>query len=186
MVKKKQRIEKIVVDTSQTIQQLGIQIPKINYKVIADATMQTAFNGMVTPIPTVLIHHLRPIELLLVAVIIEETIEKGECVITQNDLCDRIGVEPPTVSSARLRLIRAGIIDYQRKTHAPSVYTINWDAVNNLDKLMSGQPRAMMARVRKVTKKRKIANLDQSDLDAAYTQRILPPGHDPREEETYD
>lgn len=189
MVKKKKpvtHVEKIVVDTSQTIAQLGIQIPKINYKVIADATMQTAFNGMITPIPTVLIHHLRPTELLLIAVIIEETIEKGECSISQSELCDRMGVEPPTVASTRNKLIKAGVIDFRRRKNCPSIYTINWGAVNKLDALMKNEPRAIMARIRKVTKKRKMENINKNDIKAAYTEKILPFDHDPREEEMYD
>lgn len=188
MVKKKKpvaHIEKIVIDTSQTIAQLGIQVPKIDYKVIADITMQTAFSGLVTPIPTVLIHHLRPIEFLLVAVIIEETVDRGECVISQTDLADRIGVETHTVQHARHRLVKSGLITYERRKSV-SIYTINWEAVNKLDELMKDEPRAVMARVRKVTKKQKIMNLSKDDVNAAYTQRILPNGHDPREEETYD
>ena len=188
MVKKKnvQRITKVIVDTSQSISQLGIQIPKVDYKIIADVTMQTAFDGMVTPIPTVLIHHLRPMELQLIAVIIEETIEKGECRLGQSDLADRMGVEIPTVSTARKKLVASGLVSFQKKRVAPSTYSINWDAVNHLDKLMRDEPRAIMARVKKVTKKHKVLNLDRSDVDAAFTEKILPVGHDPREEEMYD
>ncbi len=189
MVKKKKpdaHIEKIIVDTSQTIAQLGIQVPKIDYKVIADVTMQTAFNGMVTPIPTVLIHHLRSIELLVVAVIIEETIEKGECVMSQPEMADRIGVKIPTIQSAKNRLIKSGVINYERRCHSSSIFTINWDAVNALDQLMQNEPRAIMARVRKVTKKCKLTSINKSDIEAAYTEKILPLDHDPREEETYD
>ena len=186
MVKKRKRVEKIVVDTSKPISQLGIQIPKIDYKVIADVTMQTAFKGMVTPIPTVLIHHLKPIELLLVAIIIEETVEKGECSISQEDLCDRIGVKNPTITQARKNLLKAELITFRKRKSIPSLYTINWDAVNSLDELMKNEPRAIMCRVRKVTRKQRVTKLDRSDIEAAYTQRILPYGHDPREEETYD
>jgi DNA-binding XRE family transcriptional regulator len=188
MVKKKpvKRITKIAVDSSQTISQLGIQIPKIDYKVIADVTMQTAFNGMITPIPTVLIHHLKPIEFLLVAVIIEETVEKGECALSQIELADRMGVACQTAITAKSELIKQGLINYEKKRNHPSLFTINWDAVNSLDELMKDEPRAIMARVRKVTRKTKIKNLDKSDVQAAYTERILPLDHDPREEETYD
>lgn len=186
MVKKKQRVTKVVVDTSQTISQLGIQIPKIDYKVIADVTMQAAFSGMITPVPTVLIHHLKPLELLLVSVIIEETIEKGECNISQDELALRMGVSTNTVALTRSSLKKHDIITFERKRTSPSRYHINWEAVNNLDKLMRDQPRAIMARVRNTSKKRKISNMNQEDIDRAYNEKILPPNHDPREEEMYD
>ena len=186
MVKKKERITKIIVDTSKTIAQLGIQIPKIDYKVIADVTMQTAFNGMVTPIPTVLIHHLRPVELLLIAVIIEETIEKGECYISQEELSNRMGVALPTVTLTRNKLKQQGLVTFEKRRLSPSKYEINWGAVNHLDNLMRNQPRAIMARVRKTSKKKKLCNMNQSDIENAYNEKILPPGHDPREEEMYD
>lgn len=186
MVKKKQRIAQVVVDTSQTISQLGIQIPKIDYKVIADVTMQTAFNGMVTPIPTVLIHHLRPLELLFIAVVIEDTIEHGECFLKQEDFAARMGVALPTVSTTKSRLKKMEVITVRKRQDNRYVCAINWDAVNNLDKLMQKEPRAIMARVRNTSRKCKLSKMNRSDIEAAYTERILPPGHDPREEETYD
>ena len=186
MAKKKKRIEKVVVDSSKTISQFGIQIPKINYKVIADVSMQTAFNGMITPIPTVLIHHLRPLEMLFVAVIIEDTIEHGECFLKQEEFAFRMGVTLPTISNTKSNLKKMGVITVERRSDKRYVYKINWEAVNNLDELMQNEPRAIMARVRHTSKKRKISNMDRSDIESAYTERILPPGHDPREEETYD
>ena len=188
MVKKKpvKRITKIAVDSSQTISQLGIQIPKIDYKVIADVTMQTAFNGMITPVPTVLIHYLKPIEFLFVAVIIEETIEKGECALSHEELADRMGVSPQTTFTVKYDLVKQGLISYEKRRNSPSIFSINWDAVNSLDKLLKDEPRAIISRVGRVTRKTKIMNLDKSDVQAAYTERILPLDHDPREEETYD
>jgi hypothetical protein len=186
MVKKKQRITKVVVDTSKTISQLGIQIPRIDYKVIADVTMQTAFNGMITPIPTVLIHHLRPLELLFVAVVIEDTIEHGECFLKHQDFADRMGVALPTVSATKSRLKKMEVITIEKRADSRYICKINWDAVNNLDQLMQKEPRAIMARVRNTSRKRKISNMTRSDIESAYTERVLPPDHDPREEETYD
>lgn len=186
MPRKKQHVTEVVVDTSKTVSQFGIQIPQINYKAIADVSMQIAFEGMVTPIPTVLIHHLTPNEFLFVAVIIEETIEKGECALTLMDIANRMGSNYNTAVYIKKRLQASGLINYEKRRLQPSIYSLNWETVNALDELMKDEPRAIMARVKKVTKKRKIKNLSKCDIEAAYTEKILPFNHDPREEEIYD
>ena len=91
-MKRKRRVVKAVVNTATPISQLGIEVPQIDYKVVADVTMQKVFTGRITPIPTVLVHFLRPVELLFVSTIIEEIVLHGECTLTTMEFTQRVGV----------------------------------------------------------------------------------------------
>ena len=180
------RITRVVVDTSKTISQMGIEIPQIDYKVIADVTMRRAFTGRVTPIPTVLIHYLRSIELKLVAIIIEETIRTGECKLTNEEISLRLKCTVPTVYETKHKLNKMGLIQSERWGDRRMRLYINWDAVNNLEKLTDGEPQAIMSNIRHASKTIRIEKLTRKDVEKSYSEKVLPPDHDPREEEIYD
>lgn len=180
------RITRVVVDTSQTISQMGIEIPQIDYKVIADVTMKEKFVGRVTPVPTVLIHYLRSVELKLIAIIIEETIKTGECKLTNDEFSQRLSCTIPTVYETKHKLKKMGLIQVEKWTDMRLRYYINWDAVNNLEKLTKDEPSAIMTFIRDASKTIRIEKLTRKDVEKSYTEKVLPPDHDPREEEMYD
>lgn len=182
----RKRVTKMVVDTSKTISQYGIQIPKVNYKVIADITMQTAFKGRVTPIPTVLIHYLRTAEFQFISIIMEETIEHGECSLSIKDFNLRMGATNATIYNAKYSLRKMGLIFEERGSDKIIRYSINWNAVNNLERLTVNEPPAIMKLIRKASQKKLIEHLRFMDVKKSYTEKVLPYGHDPREEEMYD
>lgn len=183
---KRKRVEKVVVDTSKTVSQLGIQIPRIDYKVVADISMRTAFKGRITPVPTVLIHYLRPIEFQFVAIIIEETIETGECMLKNDDFALRLKVTNPTIYKTKYELRRLGLLIEEKAADRKYRYSIDWSVVDSLEKLTINEPKAIMRYLRSATQKRAIKNLTKEDIENAYTEKILPFEHDPREEEIYD
>lgn len=185
-MKRKRRVVKAVVNTATPISQLGIEVPQIDYKVVADVTMQKVFTGRITPIPTVLVHFLRPVELLFVSTIIEEIVLHGECTLTTMEFTQRVGVAAPTIYIAKTSLRRMGLLQEERLTNKRYRYCINWVAVNKLESLTVNEPHAIMTLIRKATQKNVIENLTKDDVRKSYTERVLPLGHDPREEETYD
>lgn len=186
MAYKRKRVTKVAVDTSKTISQFGIQIPKIDYKVVADVSMQTAFSGRITPLPTVIVHYLRPAELIMFSVIIEDIIELGECKLTTNEFIVRMNTTAPTLYTAKSAMKKMGLIDVKKGADKKYRYTINWKAVNNLDKLTQNAPPSIMSYIRESTRTRILENLTEKDILRSYNEKVLPIEHDPREEETYD
>ena len=79
-----------------------------------------------------------------------------------------------------------GLLQEERLTNKRYRYCINWVAVNKLESLTVNEPHAIMTLIRKATQKNVIENLTKDDVRKSYTERVLPLGHDPREEETYD
>lgn len=186
MVIKRKGVIRKTIKTNIPISQLGIQIPQVDYKVIADITMRTEFTGRITPLPTVLIHYLRPNEFLMIATIMEDIINDGECALTSEGFMRRIGISAPTLYDTKSSLRKMGLIQEEHMSNWKYRYHINWKAVNNLEELTKDEPPEIMMLIRKATRKTVLENLKREDVESSYTEKVLPYGHDPREEEIYD
>lgn len=187
MIKNKvQRVTQVLVDTTKSISELGIQIPRVEYKVSANVTTDMVFTGKITPLPTVLVHFLRPDELRYFSVVMEEILERGECILNTKQFSLKMSVSKPTVYECKRNLLKMGLLNEEKLSGNRRRLSVNWLAVNILDDLVDGEDNAIMSRIRKATQKVKIENMTRKDIERAYDERVLPPDHDPREEEIYD
>ena len=64
--------------------------------------------------------------------------------------------------------------------------SINYDAIQHLNDLVSIEDRGIYTRLRSKCKYRNIENITEKDLDESYDKYVLPVDHDPEEEEEYD
>lgn len=180
--------EPIIIKIDPTELRTGIVLPQVKYQVLATVENEQVFNGMVLPIPKVLIYYLTHNELLIVATILEETNERGECASSVKELATKIKISTPTVSSCLYSLRKVGLLQEapNGKRGAGRIRKLNYDAIQHLNDLVEDEDPGIYIRIRKATRKVNIMNLTKDDIKNAYDNKILDPEHDPAEEEEYD
>lgn len=169
----------------QRFQNVPLKVPKIEYKVVAQPVLKTAFTGHVTAIPTVLIFYLNSIEFKVVATIIQETMETGMCILTAEQMATRLKSTKHTIYDTIYHLRKMGVI-YQYKQGYKVVKVIDFKAVQKLNDLLLYEDRGMYRRLRTKMRYRDINHITQDDLKKAYDLHVLPIDHDIEEEEEYD
>lgn len=165
-----------------------IVLPKVKYEVIASVEADEVFNGMVIPLPKVLIYFLSKNELMLLSTIIEETNENGECALSVKDMAIKIKISIPTVSNCLYSLRKIGLLleTPDGKRGGGRIRKLNYPAIQHLNDLVADEDPGIYARIRKATRKINILNLTKDDVKGAYDTHVLEPDHDPAEEEEYD
>lgn len=166
----------------------GIVLPKIKYEVLATVEEEQVFYGMVLPIPKVLVYYLRHNELMVIAAIIEETNETGTCSLTVKELSTRLKISIPNLSNCLCSLRKVGLLLEQPngKKGTGRLRKLNYEAVQHLNDLVEGEDPGVYSRIRKASRKIDISHLTKADIESAYDNKVLAPGHDPAEEEEYD
>lgn len=166
----------------------GIALPKINYQIVASVEEEEVYNGMVLPLPRVLVYYLTRSELLVVATIFEQSRDFGECALTVKELSARLRLSVPTMSNCLYSLRKIGLLLEMPdgKRGAGRIRKLNYKAIQHLNDLCEDEDYGIYTRIRKATRKRDILNLTKEDIKKAYDNHILEPGHDPAEEEEYD
>lgn len=178
----------IVVKIDPMMLRAGITLPKVNYEIVATMDTEQVFNGMVLPIPKVLIYFLNRNELLLLSTILEDSVSAGHCSLTAKELCKRIHLAIPTITAALFSLRKLGLLLEQPNGNRGNgrIRKLNYAAIQHLNDLVEGEDISVYSRIRKATRKINIMNLIKSDIHAAYDNHALPPDHDSAEEEEYD
>lgn len=169
----------------QRIQNMNIDIPSLEYKVVAQPILKTKFTGHVTVIPTVLIFYLNTAEFRIVATIIQETLENGACDLTIKQIAIRNTMSLPTVYTCIHNLRKMRVI-YEEREGRKVKRAIDFDAVQHLNDLVSIEDRGIYKRLREKVRLKNINNLTEKDLEKSYDRYVLPVDHDPEEEEEYD
>lgn len=166
----------------------GIVIPEIQYTVTAEVDMKTKFIGKITPMPTVLMHILTHLELKIIAIIMEETCREGKCVLLLKDFVKYLNHTQPAISTAMGALRKRGLLIESRngKNATKKIRALNFEAVQHLNDLVEGEDPGIYARIARATRKIDILHLTKEDIRNAYDNKVLPPDHDPAEEEEYD
>lgn len=169
----------------QRVQTTNLDIPHLEYKVVAQPVLKTTFTGHVTVVPTVLIFYLHSQEFKIVAAIIQETMETGTCILTAKQFSIRLEMSMPTIYNALFNLRKMHILFEKREgifTHR----AINFEAVQYLNDITSMEDRGIYTRLRAKCKLKNITKISQKDFDGCYDQYVLPVDHDIEEEEEYD
>lgn len=166
----------------------GIALPKITYQLYASVKEEEVYNGMVLPLPRVLVYYLNHNELLVVATIFEQTRDYGECALSVKELAAKLKISVPTLSNCLYSLRKIGLLqEYpDGKRGGGRIRKLNYTAVQHLNDLCEGEDPGIYTRIRKATRKIDIMNLTKEDVRKAYDHQVLEPGHDPAEEEEYD
>lgn len=166
----------------------GIVVPEVKYEVVATVEKKQVFHGMVLPIPKVLVYYLKHNELMIVSTIIEETNENGKCALGVREMAARLKISVPSLSNCMYSLRKAGLLLEipNGKRGAGRIRELNYEAIQHLNDLVEGEDPGIYARIRKATKKIDITHLSKDDVKKAYDNKVLPPDHDPAEEEEYD
>lgn len=166
----------------------GISIPKVKYEVTALVETDQVFDGMVLPIPKVLLYYLNHNELMIVATILEETTENGECSLTVRDLAIKLKLSIPTISNVLYALRKQGLLieSPNGKRGAGRIRKLNFKAIQHLNDLLKDENPGVFTRIRKATRKTDVSNLTRADIEKSYDHKVLAPEHDPAEDEEYD
>lgn len=182
------RPDPIVIKIDPMQLRAGILFPEIKYEVIGTCDFSQAFHGMVLPMPKVLLYYLNSKELPIVATIMEETNVHGQCIIKTKEICTRLKMAYMNVANALNSLRMAGLLveGPRPKANEGRLRRINYKAVQHLNDLVEGEDPGIYARIRKATRKMDIMSMTKADILGAYDNHVLPPGHDPAEEEEYD
>lgn len=180
--------EPIIIKIDPKQLKAGIVLPQVKYQVLATIENEQVFNGMVLPIPKVLVYYLTHNELMIVATILEETNEYGECASSVKELAAKMKISTPTVSSCLYSLRKVGLLQEapNGKRGAGRIRKLNYTAIQYLNDLVEGEDPGIYIRIRKATRKINITSLTKEDIKKAYDNKVLEPGHDPAEEEEYD
>lgn len=180
--------EPILVTINPQELKAGIVLPKVKYQILATVEEEEVFQGMVLPIPKVLLYYLSHNELLLVSTILEETSERGACELSVKELAVRMSISIPTVSSSLYSLRKAGLLQEapNGQRGAGRIRKLNYKTIQHLNDLTEGEDAGIYTRIRKATRKIDIMHLTKDDIQNAYDNKVLPPNHDPAEEEEYD
>lgn len=162
-------------------------MPEISYQVIANTEMKAVFTGDITPLPTTLIFYLNHAELMIVATIMSETTTNGECNLNIREMARRIYASEVTVCNAISALRKSGLL-LEKKSGVRNSKSriINYEALQHLNDVLEGENPGIYARIRGKLRKKNIFNITKEDVMNAYDNKILPPDHDPMEEEEYD
>lgn len=190
-IQKKAKItepKKIVVKIDPQEMRSGIVIPKVVYEVQASVEKEQVFHGMMLPIPRVLLYYLTKKELMIVSVIMEQTYEQGECIMSVADISKRAFIAKPAVSNVLYTLRKMGLLQESPngKRGAGRLRKINYETLQYLNDLVEGEDPGIYPRLRRNTRKKDIMSLTKEDVQNAYDHYVLPPDHDPEEEEEYD
>lgn len=164
-------------------------MPKINYQVTTFVETEEVFHGMTLPVPRVLLYYLKHSELLVLMVILEETCANGICKLTIADMARRLHSCYHSIGYTLHQLDKQGlIITSSRQTRlGRKIRSIDYKTVQHLNDLVEGEDPAVFSKIRSVLKQKfKIRNITREDIEKTYDTRILPPEHDPEEEEEYD
>lgn len=182
------KLEPIIIKIDPKQLKTGIVLPKVKYQVLASVENELVFNGMVLPIPKVLIYYLTHNELMIVSTILEETNEYGECASSVKELATKIKISTPTVSSCLYSLRKVGLLQEapNGQRGAGRIRKLNYTAIQHLNDLVEGEDSGIYTRIRKATRKTNIMSLTKDDIKNAYDNHVLEPGHDLAEEEEYD
>ena len=183
------RPEHITIKFDPLIMRNSIVMPKIKYEVTAEVDTETKFTGKITPMPTVLIYFLTHMELSIISLILEETYENGGCDLSVIDIALRLAVTTPTISAALYKLRKNDLLLEERNMNVKGLgrrRLLNFEAIQHLNDLVEGEDPGIYARIRKATRRSSILRLTKEDIRCAYNNKILPPDHDPEEEEEYD
>lgn len=168
----------------------GISIPKASYevKVIPKTEQEEAFTGNVLPIPKVLVFFLNKPELMLFAVILEDSMKFGECRLAVKEMEKLLRISQPTISNALYSLRKLGLLRERgdNRRGAGRVRRINFAALQHFDDLLADEDPGVLVRLRKNVRRYDISKFTKQDVREAYDHLVLPPGHDPAEEEEYD
>ncbi len=180
--------EEIVVALNPRQLRGGIVLPKVKYQIVASIEHEEVFNGMVIPVPKVLIYFLSKNELMLVSTILEETNDNGECALSVKELAIRVKISIPTLSQSLYSLRKMGLLleTPDGKRGGGRIRKLNYPAIQHLNDLVEDEDPGIYARIRKATRKVNISNLTREDIRKGYDNYVLEPGHDPVEEEEYD
>lgn len=180
--------EPIIINLDPGELRAGIVLPTIKYQVIASVATEEVFNGMVLPIPKVLIYFLNHNEMMIVSMILEECSSTGECVLTVKELATKIKISLPTLSNCLHSLRKVGLLleSPNGKRGAGRIRKLNYKAIQHLNDLVEGEDPGIYARIRKAVRKINIMNITKNDVKGAYDHLVLEPGHDPAEEEEYN
>ena len=186
-MKKRRRevIPKSLPVQPQRIQNVAFAIPKLEYKVVAQPILKTAFTGHVTAIPTVLIFYLNTMEFKIVATIIQETMENGVCLLTVAQFAIRLKTSPPTIYDNLYKLRKMGVV-YEDRQGRQVARAIDFNAVQHLNDILNIEDRGMYRRLRDKLKLKNINNIAKEDFNRVYDKHVLPADHDIEEEEEYD
>lgn len=169
----------------QRIQNTKLAIPKLEYKVVAQPILETTFTGHVTTIPTILIFYLNPMEFKVAAVIIQETMETGVCILTTKQIAIRLKASKPSIYNSLYALRKMGII-YEERQGRKVARALDFNAIQHLNDLLNIEDRGVYRRLRDKARLKNINNITSVDLERIYDKHVLPADHDVEEEEEYD
>ena len=180
--------EPVVIKLDPKLLRGGIVLPKVKYEILATVETEEVFDGMVIPIPKVLIYFLRKNELMVVSKIMEEANENGECALSVQELAVKMKLSAPTLSNCLYSLRKIGLLleTPNGKRGGGRIRQLNYPAIQHLNDLVEEEDPGIYARIRKATRKINILNLTKDDVKSAYDTHVLEPGHDPAEEEEYN
>lgn len=180
--------EPVVIKLDPKLLRGGIVLPKVKYEILATVETEEVFDGMVIPMPKVLIYFLSKNELMVVSTIMEEANENGECALSVQELAIKMRLSIPTLSNCLYSLRKIGLLleTPNGKRGGGRIRQLNYQAIQHLNDLVEEEDPGIYARIRKATRKINILNLTKDDVKSAYDTHVLEPGHDPAEEEEYN
>lgn len=167
------------------IQKQAIEAPTYKYEVVAQPILKTVFTGHVMAVPTVLMFFLRPSELKIAAIIIQENMESGDCVLTSKQFAIRLCTTCKNVYATMYTLRKLGVI-YEKRFCNVVHRAVDFSAVQHLNDLIEIEDRGIYTRLRHKTKLKNIKNITREDVQKCYDQYVLAVDHDIEEEEEYD
>ena len=180
--------EPVVIKLDPKLLRGGIVLPKVKYEILATVETEEVFDGMVIPMPKVLIYFLSKNELMVVSTIMEEVNENGECALSVQELAIKMRLSIPTLSNCLYSLRKIGLLleTPNGKRGGGRIRQLNYPAIQHLNDLVEEEDPGIYARIRKAIRKINILNLTKDDVKSAYYTHVLEPGHDPAEEEEYN
>ena len=180
--------EPVVIKLDPKLLRGGIVLPKVKYEILATVETEEVFDGMVIPMPKVLIYFLSKNELMVVSTIMEEVNENGECALSVQELAIKMRLSIPTLSNCLYSLRKIGLLleTPNGKRGGGRIRQLNYPAIQHLNDLVEEEDPGIYARIRKAIRKINILNLTKDDVKSAYDTHVLEPGHDPAEEEEYN
>lgn len=187
-MKPKQKAEsppKFIKVKPQKFSDAPICIPKLEYKVVAQPVLKTAFTGRTIVMPIVLAFYLRDTEYKVVTVVLKETMDNGTCALNAKQFSTRLAYSLPNIYDTLYNLRRMGIL-YEYRSGRQVIRAIDFDAVQHLNDLTVNEDDGICRRLRKRLKFKNINNITKDDLKRAYDRYVLPTDHDIEEEEEYD
>lgn len=183
-----EKAKPIVIKIDPMAMRNGISLPKIKYELLTTAETEEVFHGIVLPIPRVLMYFLNYHELLVMSTILEETYQNGECSLRVSEIGLKTRLCSQTVSTALHGLRKIGLLLEQPdgKSGVGKIRKLDYKAIQHLNDLLEDENPDVYSKIRKATRKTNINNLTKEDILEAYDHKVLPPDHDPAEEEEYD